>query len=70
VRARKTKRNPICGEEGAKVSVKKFTTVITLDTLNDFVELGFDVDEESLKGRGSVGFVAEREYPRLMRVVI
>jgi hypothetical protein len=32
--------------------------------------LGFDVDEESLKGRGSVGFVAEREYPRIMRVVI
>jgi hypothetical protein len=70
VRTRKTKGNPICGKERAKFSVKKFYTVITLDTLNGFVELSFDVDEESLENRGGVRFVTEGEDPRVMRVVI
>jgi hypothetical protein len=64
--ARKAKRDSICGEKGSKVIINEFTTIITLDTLNKFVELCFDIGKEAMKCRSGVRFVMKRECPRVM----
>jgi hypothetical protein len=69
VRARKTKGDTIGREEGSKINVKEFTAIVTLHTLNNFVELGFDISEETLKSERRVGFVSKRKSPGIMRII-
>lgn len=47
----------VVGEKCAESGGKKFTTVVALHASNDSVELGVNVREEALKGRGCLGFV-------------
>lgn len=58
VRAGEAVGNAVVREEGAERAVDEFATVVALHALNNSVKLSVDGGEETLEGRGCLGFVA------------
>ena len=63
VGARQAIGDPIGIEESVKIFVVKFTTIVTLKTLDRGVKLCFDVSMEFGKYRKHLRFKVQRENP-------
>ena len=61
--ARQAIGDPICGKEGMKVFVVKFTAIVTLETFDGCVKLCFDVGMEFGKDMKHLGLEMQREDP-------
>lgn len=66
VGARETIHDTVGGEECAKRGVDKFAAIVTLHTFDESMKLGEYVGEETLQGRGCLGFMAQGKGPRVM----
>jgi hypothetical protein len=54
--AQEAKRNSVHRKKGAKIMVKEFSSIITLNTFNDDMKLSFDISKKALQGKRGVGF--------------
>lgn len=68
--AGEAKRDAIGGEKGAEGEVEEFTAIVALHTLSHDMKLGMDKDKKTLEMGGSIGFVSQRESPRIMGKII
>ena len=70
VRTRETESNAVRREELTKAGGKKFTAIVTLQTLHKHMKLSKNKRKETLQSGTCVEFSTKRKGPRVMSIII